>query len=209
MGSYLILSALLQESPSKTSAWLTFVSTLIWQLLIVYFLWSYRGVLEEVFRRLSKLKVAGFEGEFQQQSSSATTLPPTTSVEIKNIDVDGFFTIDGLKQLIRGSGLLQPDEEVRETLLLFRTKKQRTWLVSTSRSLFCVLDDAITRKGGTLVQWRQPIAGIRDIRARLGRKSEQPVVDIGTAKGWLYSVSLHPDPIELETEIRSLLAKAS
>jgi hypothetical protein len=208
MRSNFVLSALWEESPSKTAAWLTFVSMLIWQLLIVYFLWSYRGVLEEAFRRLSKLKVAGFEGEFQQQSSSATTLPPTTSVEIKNIDVDGFFTVDGLKQLIVGSGLLQPDEEVRETLLLFKTKKQRTWLASTDKSLFCVLDDANTRKEGRLIQWRQPVAGIRDIRAKLGR-SELPVVDIGKQEGWLYSTNLHPDPIELENEIRSLLARAS
>ncbi len=190
---------------NNTPSWLTFVSTLIWQLIIVYFLYHYRGLLVETFHRLSKLKVAGLETEFQQPSSSATTIPLTTKVEIKNIGPDGFFTVDGLKQLIRDSGLLQPTEEFKKTLLLFRTAKQRTWLISTSKSLFCLLDDEKTRKRGSLIQWRQLIAGIRDVRVWPNPEDQQPVVDIGTAEGWLYSTRLHPDPKELENEIRSML----
>jgi hypothetical protein len=71
--------------------------------------------------------------------------------------------------------------------------------------MICILDDAKTRKSGRLIQWRQPITDIKDVRARVGRESGAPVLDIGRAKGWLYSTALHPDPQELEEKIRSLI----
>jgi len=188
---------------SATTAWLAFLSTLIWQAVIVYILLAYGTILRELLQRISKLKVIGVESEFQPQSADAKVLAAHTAVQIKSIGEDGFLTADGVKQLISSSGLLQSDEEVRKALLLFRTARQRTWLVSTDKSLFCVLDDSRTRKKGTLIQWRESISAIRHISANEDEGS--PVVNIGNREGWLYSNTLHPDPDALVADLRAMI----
>ena len=54
---------------------------------------------------------------------------------------DGFLTEQGIEGIIRQSGLLGTGEEVVSYLPLLRTRRQHTWLVSTTGSIFCLLDD--------------------------------------------------------------------
>jgi hypothetical protein len=189
--------------PDHTAAWLTFASALVWQATLIYVLLTYRRPIGSLFEKLSRLKVAGFEGEFQAQVSDK---PISTQgiVEIKSIDADGFLTQDGVKQIVESSGLLQHGEVVKSTLLLFRTPRQRTWLVSTGRNVFCVLDDARTKSKSTLIQWKQSVDSINRVKAYRAENGS-PVVDISDHEGWLYSPTLHPDPKALENQIRSML----
>src|SRR5215472_8839161 len=117
------------SAPDNTSAWLTFVSALLWQMILVYFLLTYREPIRLLFQKLSRFKIAGVEGEFQAQSSDVKPIPTNPVVDVKSIDAQGFLTQDGVKQIVENSGLLRPGEPVKSSLLLFRTPSQRTWLV--------------------------------------------------------------------------------
>jgi hypothetical protein len=190
-------------STDHTSAWLTFASSLVWQFILIYVLLAYRRPIGLLFEKLSRLKFAGVEGEFQAQVSDKP-LPTKGVIEVKSLDAEGFLTQDGVKQIVESSGLLQPSEAVNATLLLFRTPRQRTWLVSTGRNIFCILDDARTKAKSTLIQWKQPADSIERVKA-YRTEDGSPVVDIGDHEGWLYSPILHPDPRALEDQIRSML----
>ncbi|MEM9303390.1 MAG: toll/interleukin-1 receptor domain-containing protein [Pseudomonadota bacterium] len=99
------------------------------------------------------------------------------------------------------------DVTVDRTLELFRTRKQRTWLVRThDNALFCLLDSADTRAADRLLQWR--IALYLGITVRVREKSrfaKSGLVDIGKRQNWLYSKQLHPDPFAFEAELRALV----
>jgi len=190
------------ETPSTTQTWLSFISTLIWQLILVAFLLSNRKHIVELFRRLTKLGFAGIETQFQVES--ATAIHATASVEVQKIGSDGFLTKGGIEDLIAGSGLLQGGEKVKSSLLLFRTQFQRTWLVSTGKTLFCVLDDPNTRESGQLIQWREATESIK--RIATWEEEKKYAIDIGKHGSWLYSHYLHPDSAALKQQVRGLLS---
>jgi hypothetical protein len=121
----------------------------------------------------------------------------------------GFLTEKGLDHLLATSGMMHPDEEIEEHLLLLRTKKQRTWLVSTDRSLFCLLDDEKTRARGRVIQWKQPLRAVEDTFVRAKSRNENTgLVDVGNRRNWLYSHSLHADPEQLKRRIEKLAHSA-
>jgi len=182
---------------------LSFISTSIWQLMIAVLLLCYGKRLGTLFDRLLKVKFVGFEGEFQVESRQP--LKADVSVEVTKIGMDGFLTRAGVEDVISNSALLEPSENVRDALLLFRTQSQRTWLVSTGKHLFCILDDASTRQSGDLIQWKEDTASIK--RVATWREGKRCAVDIGSHGSWLYSPSLHPDPDALREQIRALLVK--
>jgi len=188
--------------PSKTQAWLSFASTLIWQAIIVYLLIVYGRAIGALLNRILKVKFAGFEGEFQPESPTPLRTP--TPVEVETLGVDGFLTKHGIEHLVSRSGLLQANERIKDSLLLFQTPFQRTWLVSTGRTLFCVLDDASTRESGQLIQWKEAAESIK--RVATWKEGKRHAVDIGKHGSWLYSPNLHPDPGVLKEQIRGLLS---
>jgi len=101
------------------------------------------------------------------------------------------------------------EEETREVLALFRTKDQRSWLVSTNQALFLLLDDAKTRARQGLVQWKEPLQEIQNVRARpRADKRYSGLVDIGPRQNWLYSFSIHPKPDELTAAILGMVKRA-
>jgi len=114
-----------------------------------------------------------------------------------------FYTWLGIQEMIRKS--IPADESIEKGLLIFRTKKQRTWLVATTSRLFCVLDGEKTRARDRLIQWREPRGEITTINARERSSSKLTgLVDIGTHRNWLYSKRLHPDPDRLVELVRDL-----
>ncbi len=105
------------------------------------------------------------------------------------------------------SGLEKLDQAA--ALLIFQTSKQQTWLVSTNKRLYCILDD--TRKDEPQINWSIPkedLDGkkisdeiyIRDYSEDIG------LVDIGPKKNWLYSKKLFKKP-DIKTSINQLLSK--
>ena len=197
-----MLASIEPPDPTKTQAWLSFLSTLIWQSIIVVLLIAYRRTIASLLKNVKKIGLPGLlESEFQSESPQA--LHAEATVEVKTLGVDGFLTKAGIEQLISKSGFLEPGEKINDSLLLFQTPAQRTWLVSTGKTLFCVLDDASTRQSGQLIQWKGATASIKRVAA--WKEGRRYAVDIGTHGSWLYSPHLHPDPEALKEQIRSLL----
>jgi hypothetical protein len=109
----------------------------------------------------------------------------------------------GITSVIEKSGLTQPGEHIRRTLLLFQTAKQRTWLAASNERLFCVLDDQKTRASGKLIQWILHRDEATQIKVR--PRGAVGTVDIGPRKSWYYSTDLHTSPEELKERIQDLL----
>lgn len=123
------------------------------------------------------------------------------------IGADGFLNADAVAGLVNAQ--VVGDERIRGVpFMLFNTRRQRTWLVTTNRRLFCLLDDATTRDNDRLIQWREPLDKVRPVTAVVVGRSGQ--ISFGTRRGgWLYSKALHPDPAKLKREVDALLTAAS
>ena len=147
--------------------------------------------------------------ELQQEADPEATGPGGQAEKSTRLfDSRGFYTPEGLTQLINDSGFVETHEKVVGRLQVFRTAKQHTWLVTTQRQIFCILDDRNTRSSSRLIQWRLPIERARPVRARQSARGN-PVIDVGPKKHWLYSVSLHAEQAELENEIKGMLDRAA
>ncbi len=187
--------------------WLDFLSTFIWQIIIIATLIYFRHQISKLISNVVKLKIGETEMTFTQPQSSSSVSPGGKAVdELEIIDPAGFFTMKGIKRLIADSGLIQTDEIVNGALLIFQTKKQQTWLISTNRQLFCILDDEDTRRSRKLIQWRISLDEAEPIIVRF-YKPDVGLINIGKHENWLYSVRLHPIPNQLETEIHSLISQ--
>jgi hypothetical protein len=198
----MVLLFLNGPEPSKTQAWLSFLSSLIWQAIIVGLLVAYREQLGALFKKLTKLGFAGIEAQFQEES--VTAIHTSSKVEVQKLGIDGFLTKAGVEELISDSGLLSANERTRESLLLFHTQFQRTWLVSTGKTLFCVLDDENTRESGQSIQWREATESIKQITT--WKEGRRYAIDIGKHGSWLYSHYLHPNANILKEQVRRLLS---
>ncbi len=120
-----------------------------------------------------------------------------------------FLTWTGVRKLIDESARTASDEFVVGGLCLFRTKKQRTWIAVTPLHLFCVLDGEKTRRGNRLIQWKILLDEATPVYARERMSAKLTgLIDIGPKQNWLYSRRLHPDPSDLENQIRELIRNA-
>ncbi len=97
-------------------------------------------------------------------------------------------------------------EIVKKQLIIYKTKTQHTWLITTGKEVFCLLDDEEGRANNDLIQWRMPVKEAKvKIYAR-PHKRNSGLLDIGARKNWLYSTSLFPSPETLEQTIKELLS---
>lgn len=187
--------------------WLNFISTLIWQLMVATILFYFRGQIAALVVRLASVRVGETELSFQVSSPKATKPGGQASKAIEMLGPAGFFTREGIGQLVAQSGLVNAGEEVVEDLLLFRTSKQRTWLVLTNRQLFCLLDDADTRASERLIQWRLLLEEADPVEAKVW-KPALGLLGVGQHTDWIYSRSLHSDPHALEEAVRTMIERA-
>lgn len=125
-------------------------------------------------------------------------------------DERGFYTEEGLYQLLAASGKLSDDEYVCDRLRLYKTMRQRTWLVATNRNLFCLLDDEKARRYKSVIKWVQPFSSATplQVRAYVSEKGLH-VVDIGKRKGWLYSHNMYPRSEELVKKVERMMTHIS
>ncbi|PXF61756.1 MAG: hypothetical protein C4B59_02575 [Candidatus Methanogaster sp.] len=124
-------------------------------------------------------------------------------------DERGFYTEEGLDQLLAASGKLSDDEYICDKLPLYKTMRQRTWLVATNRNLFYLLDDEKARRYKSVIKWVQPFSSATplQVRAYISEKGLH-VVDIGKRKGWLYSHNMYPRSEELAKKVEKMIALA-
>jgi len=123
-------------------------------------------------------------------------------------DERGFYTEEGLDQLLAASGKLSDDEYVCDKLPLYKTMRQRTWLVATNRNLFCLLDDEKARRYKSVIKWVQPFSSANPlpVRVYISEKGLH-VVDIGKRKGWLYSHNMYPRSEELVKKVERMMTR--
>jgi hypothetical protein len=110
----------------------------------------------------------------------------------------GFKTEDEIKQIVQSLPNVNHEGESTaeaQTMVIFKTSKQQTWLVTTNLRLYCVLDD-VDRKF-TNVQWWMNKDKLIDpsgnVAAQIGareRSTNSGLLDIGERRGWLYSKQL-------------------
>ena len=165
----------------------------------------------EVHRLVSQSR-AGGEEETEEASATEAELAPDADADgapdggpVASSDVFKLFTEREIEELLAS----QAGAVAQETLLLFRTRNQRTWLIRGSDDwLYCVLDSRKSQASGRMVQWRMQIQPGINIRVReKSRYASSGLVDIGKRQNWLYSKQrLHPDPAALEAKIRALIS---
>jgi len=99
--------------------------------------------------------------------------------------------IDVVKSFAGNGG---EDFDDAETLLIFQTSTQQTWLVATNQRLYCVLDDL--NKSFTRVQWATTSTELRKVGDKFSEISVRDkndrvgLLQIGKHKNWLYSKNL-------------------
>lgn len=187
--------------------WFSFVSTLIWQLLVIALVIGFRRQIAELLVRIASVKFGGTEIGFQEREAKAEASSAKAEKELDLATREDFLAPSDIRRLIESSEHFGDGEKVLSPYLLFSTDAQRTWLVPTNRNLFCVLDDAGTRVNGRMVQWHMGLDEARPITTRQ-YNADWGLVNIGKRRNWLYSRFLHPNRDRLHEEIRTMVEAA-
>jgi hypothetical protein len=139
------------------------------------------------------LKHGTTEVVFQELSSKALEPSERVGKALEVRDEEGFFTRDGVEGLVQDSRYLDPDETIRESMLVFRTERQQTWLISTNKHVFFILDDERTRASQRLIQRRQQLEESLPVTTR-EHTGLSGVFQLGVSGFWYYSIALLGPP---------------
>lgn len=93
-----------------------------------------------------------------------------------------------------------------ESLIIFSTSKQQTWLVTTEKRLYCILDDI--RKPKPRVQWSSPKEKLLEPNQITTRpkSNKSGLINLGDDhKNWLYSKKLFKNA-PIESSVKKLLS---
>ena len=129
-------------------------------------------------------------------------------VLLRSFEEPGFAFLDahGIERELRSSPNYSSDEQIVDRLLLYRTRRQRVWLITTQTDMYCLIDDAKSRLGNRVVQWKQELRLTLIVQAYESSRGNQGI-DIGQRKRWLYSRRLHPDARALERRVSQMIAR--
>lgn len=121
-------------------------------------------------------------------------------------DSGDFYTEKGLEKYLIDEKVIGDEERIIQSLLLYETPQQHTWLVTTEKYLICLLDEEWTQKYRTVIQWKMdihsfPLEKIKAYQIKNGTN----VVELGRQAPYLYSEKLYSKPKELEEAIRRLI----
>lgn len=142
----------MEKAMSNYAATLDFISSLIWPIVVVWLILRFRPQVLQLFHRITTIKVAGIEVAYQNQSPNAVPANPEAKVEISQIGFNGFFTAEGIRNIVSQSGQLPPGEKAISEMLLFDNHEQHTWLVASPSRVAIVLDDEDTRAENRLIK---------------------------------------------------------
>lgn len=145
----------------------------------------------------------------QEKAEDETTLRHyKQEIEVSQITPAGFFTTEGIRDLLSQSNLLPSGEKEVSELLLFDNSKQHTWLVASSSKVLIILDDSNTRISNQLIQ---TIMDKKDVLPlEFGSDRNTGIVKFGNYKPWwYYSVSIFPTPADLKERFYKLVSQNS
>ena len=170
-------------------SWLPFLSTLIWQIIIIIGIFLFRSELLALLKRVAHLKHGETEIFFQESSTKALDPSPVATEALKLRDEEGFFTLKGIEELILKSKYLESSESLRDSFLVFRTPNQHSWLVATSKQVFFVLDDKRTRANQRLIQYRLSLEKALPVDTEQ-ESARSGTFRLGESDWWYYSIDL-------------------
>jgi hypothetical protein len=129
----------------------------------------------------------------------------------KWLDSEAFFrTEDEVRLSIKKSKNYEgEDPSTAQYLIIFKTSKQRTYLVVTTKRLYCIIDDS--RKDAPHINWSMEKSSLKDngqiiINISERDKTEKTgLVDIGPKhKNWLFTKKLFEDK-DIVSSIKDLI----
>lgn len=120
-----------------------------------------------------------------------------------------FADIKTIKRFITRSKNFDSSEEDpsnAETLLLFHTSKQKTWLISTNERLYCILDDI--RESEPYINWTIPKEDlVEGDKVTVKILAKDHTIDIGEEhQNWLYSKRLFNN-IDVAASVRQFIER--
>lgn len=120
-----------------------------------------------------------------------------------------FYSEPDIISFVKNSGNYTNDDLKRaKALKIFQTSKQRTWVVSTNKVLYCILDD--NRKDKPIVRWSYPKSSIiRETKIYIeisyqDYSEKSGLLSIGKRKDWYYSKKLFKCS-DIKKEIENLI----
>ncbi|MDO8727088.1 MAG: hypothetical protein Q7J35_13550 [Candidatus Methanoperedens sp.] len=120
-----------------------------------------------------------------------------------------FFSMPDIIEFVKNSGNYTDDNlKKARALKIFQTSKQQTWLVSTDKAIYCILDD--NRKDKPIVRWSNPKSVILtdntisiEIKER-DYSEKSGLLSIGKRMDWLYTKKLFKGS-DIKKEIKNLI----
>ncbi|MEO6720598.1 MAG: pYEATS domain-containing protein [Ferruginibacter sp.] len=134
-------------------------------------------------------------------------LPKKIYYSEEMIGSDGFYTEYGIRNFVKAAIKESNHDYVINSLLIFKTREQHTWLVSTPLSTYVLLDDSDTRKENNLIQTYFDKAKTLPLKFRdSGKEKRSKVVKFAAQDTWwYYSKKLFPTTESLKKGVEVLL----
>ena len=186
---------------------LSFLSTLIWQAIIIVCLWSLRSEIRALFTRILSVKHGGTEVVFQEQAAAPLEPSPLVTETLEVRDEEGFFTKMGIERLVQQSRHFKRDDLLRDSILVFSTPRQHTWLIATSSDVYFVLDDESTRANQRLIQKLVPLSKAMPVNAQR-ESTDAGSFQLGESGYWYYSRHLLGPPSQAIRRLTSFIRTA-
>jgi hypothetical protein len=186
---------------------LDFISTLIWQGIVAGCLWAFRSELRALLKRILSVKHGDTEVLFQQASSESLEPSPLASEVLKIRDEEGFFTKQGIENLVRESKYFTKNNSLKESMLAFSTEKQHTWLVATNSHVYFVLDDESTRSNQRLIQTLVRLEDALPVDAQ-PESARTGSFRLGQSAYWYYSYDLLGKPHKATQRLTAFVSTA-
>ena len=125
-------------------------------------------------------------------------------------DKTSFYSKEEIRELVQkrtGGESREWIDPVKKSLLIFRTAKQQTWLVTTASTLFVVLDDAKTRTSKKLVQTSFPKLQALPLTTQNSERIQgKKVVRFAAQETWwYYSRELFPTSKSFADAVKDLI----
>jgi hypothetical protein len=139
------------EAASVLNSLIQFLGRLLWPAVAIVFLLSFRENIRLLIDRIASVSFPGTKFVFQKQAITAPAASAELLAATFEVGHDGFLTANARKKVINESRLEQ-HPVWRKELLIYANPTQRTWMVTTEKNIFVLLDDANTRISSTIVQ---------------------------------------------------------
>ena len=194
------------EAASVLNSLIQLLGRLLWPAVAILFLLSFRENIRLLINRMASVSFPGTM-DFPSRKRTSITAPAASAELLAATFEVGhyeFLTANARKKIINESRLEQ-HPVWRKELLIYANPTQRTWMVTTEKNIFVLLDDANTRISSTIVQ----AFFAKELTLPLRFGNDGPTTTVAFAADpddwWYYSNSLFATPIKFEAFVKKLI----